>query len=243
MAKTENDAKKAVEGLKGKQKKGGKTHLFVLMDETGSMHGTEEAVVTGCNEFLHSFKDQKGVRVWMGLFDAHPGEPRLRLIRQNEKIKNVADLTMADYKPRGMTPLNDAIADSVQALDKVVSKDDTVFLAIITDGGENSSEISGEAVKKLLTDREQQNGWGIVFLGANQNAERTAAGYGLVGQGKAFNFKATKGGVKGTMRSVTHLARSRSAAPAGVQGLRQYEEQASVLYAATGGKIEEVDDE
>lgn len=235
VAKTTTDAKKAAKDAAKAQT--GDVHLFILMDESGSMNGKQEAVITGCNEFLHSFKDNKKARVWVGFFDSHPGADRLRLKVKGEKVSKVSPLEIGDYKPRGMTPLNDAIMDSLRALDKVVAKGESVFLAIITDGLENASETSVEAVKDALAKREKK-GWGFVYLGANQDAGATARSYGLTGKGQALNFNATRGGVKATTRSVTHLASSYAAG-----GQSALLASASALHAQTGGKLADEEDE
>lgn len=235
MTKTATDAKKAAkEAVKGK--KTGKVHLFVLMDESGSMSGMQEAVVTGCNEFLHSFKDNKEARVWLGWFDQHPGDDRMRLKVKGEKIADVTPLKIGDYNPRGMTPLNDAIMDSLRALDKAVKKGEEVFVAIITDGLENASETPTAAVKAALAKREKA-GWGFVYLGANQDAETTAAGLGLAKKGQAFNFNATRGGVRATMRTASNIGHGYTSL--GASGGRL---MAAAVYDSIDGHIEDDED-
>lgn len=213
--------------------KPGNVHLFVLMDESGSMSGNEEAVVTGCNEFLHSFKTNKKARAWLGFFDAHPGVPHLRLRVKGEPVSKVKPLKVSDYKPRGMTPLNDAIMDALTALDEAVGKDEGVFLAILTDGYENASETTTEAVKAALTKREKK-GWGFVYLGANQDAGQAARAYGLGAKGQSFNFAATKGGTSSALRSSTQLAQGYTS-----MGLGGMLAQASALHDKTGGVLPE----
>jgi uncharacterized protein YegL len=236
VAKTQTDAKKAAKAA-AKDKKTGKVHLFILMDESGSMTGTEEAVVTGCNEFLHSFKDNKDARAWLGWFDCYPGEDRMRLKVKGKKVIDVKPLKVGDYNPRGTTPLNDAIMDSLKALDKAAGKDESVFMAIITDGLENASETSVEAVKDALGKREKK-GWGFVYLGANQDAAGTAVGYGLTKKGQALNFRATASGVRATTRTASYLAQSYAHG-----GVATMDSALAATYDKTGGHIEEDDED
>lgn len=235
MQHTKTDAKKAAKDAAKAQT--GDVHLFILMDESGSMNGKQEAVVTGCNEFLHEFKDNKKARAWLGFFDSHPGEDRLRLKIKGEKASKVSPLEIGDYKPRGMTPLNDAIMDALKALDKAVGKDESVFLAIITDGLENASETSVETVKAALSKREKK-GWGFVYLGANHDAEVAARNYGLTGKGQSFNFNATHGGVKSAAKSVTYLASNYAAGGQAVMA-----SAASEVHDKTGGILPDEDEE
>jgi len=235
---TANQAARKAAGSFKKRASKGKTHILVLMDESGSMAGLEEAVVGGCNEFIHEFADVKNAHLWLAMFDHSPGEPRTRFKIRGLAAADVKALGNDAYKPRGMTPLNDAIADSVAVLDEVTDGDnDVVFLAIVTDGLENASETSAENTAELLQKREK-TGWGIVFLGANQDSARTAADLGLHKRGHAFNFNANPEGIAHSMRTVSHLAYSRSLSGPGAAGLDEYGSIAASLHEETGGQLD-----
>ena len=247
MAKTkEKEKDPAIKAAKKAAKKTGTIHLMILMDESGSMMGLEEAVVTGCNEFLHSFKDNDDCKAWIAMFDAHPGNDRTRFKIKGKKIADAKELAIEDYNPRGMTPLNDAILDSLTALDKKVGKDETVFMAIITDGYENASEASAQTVKDTIAKYEER-GWGFVYLGANQNAEAASASIGLGKKGQAFNFNATKGGVTSTSRFAGAAAATHTENY--VSGLRGQALASATTdwsageYDKTGGKLEDADED
>lgn len=214
-----------------------KKHVFVLMDESGSMRGLEEAVTSGCNEFIHSFAEDAQARLWLAWFDQSPGEELVRMPVKGKPAAEVEQLTARNYNPRGMTPLNDAISTAVTTLDAVAGEDDVVFLAIITDGMENASETSTATVKQLLSAREEA-GWGIVFIGANQDAVETAAGLGMVKPGQAFNFSADRMSVSQTMIAVKDLAVERSRHRAGKDGLDNYDIEAEKLFRDGGGRLD-----
>lgn len=240
MPKIQQTAKAAISASDAAKKVGSK-QIFVLMDESGSMQGLEEAVTTGCNEFIHEFVEDPDAQIWLAWFDQSPGETRTRLKIKGEPAREVKPLMPADYSPRGLTPLNDAIADCVSLLDMAASDDEIVFFAIITDGMENASETSTASTKSLLTAREEA-GWGIVFVGANQNANATAADFGMAKPGRAFNFRADEEGVKATMHGVAYLATSRGRAGKGRDGLAMYDEIASELHTKKRGNIDSKDD-
>lgn len=204
MARSTTDAQDAAAKARAAAKKG-RVHLFILMDESGSMCGLEEAVVTGCNEFLHSFRDNKKARIWVAFFDAQPGEDRLRIKVRMKKSVDVEKLSITDYRPRGMTPLNDAVMHSLSALSDVVGDDEGVFMAIITDGKENASETSAGAVARSI-DKFEKRGWSFVYLGAKQDAYTSARDIGLGKAGNWFNFNATRAGVRGTSGMVGQMA-------------------------------------
>lgn len=216
----------------------GSKHVFVLMDESGSMSGLEEAVTTGCNEFIYSFAEDPDAKIWLAWFDHSPGQDRTRFKVRGEVAADVKQLSPGDYSPRGTTPLNDAIADTVAALDAAAGEDENVFLAIITDGCENASEHSTESIKRLLSAREEK-GWGIVFLGANQNAVQTAAEFGMVKPGRAFNFDASDEKVRTSLKNVSDVAKMRLAKDAGLAGRELYDEEIAAVHERRGGRIDE----
>lgn len=202
------------------------------------MSGLEEAVTTGCNEFIYSFAEDPDAKIWLAWFDHSPGQDRTRFKVRGETAAGVKHLAPGDYSPRGTTPLNDAIADTVAALDAAADDDENVFLAIITDGYENASEHSTESIRRLLSAREEK-GWGILFLGANQNAAETAAEFGLVKPGRAFNFDASDEKVRTSMKNVSDVAKMRLAKDAGVAGRELYDEEIAAVHERRGGRIDE----
>lgn len=213
----------------------GKKHLGILVDESGSMKGLREHVVTGVNEFTHAFRERKRTRVWVAFFDHHPGAERLRIKVRNVKAADVTDLGIGDYNPRGLTPLNDAILEMLDVMDGAVGEGETGFLAIITDGLENKSEADATTVAAAIAEREKR-GWGFVYIGANQDAEAAAAAIGLRRTGQAFNFAATGGGVRASTRAAGQTA---SAYAAGGQSAAA--DYAESLYATTGGILPDDD--
>jgi hypothetical protein len=236
MPEIKFNAQEAFANDENAQRKGTK-HVFVLMDESGSMSGLEEAVTTGCNEFIYSFAEDPDAKIWLAWFDHSPGQERTRFKVRGEVAAEVTHLAPGDYSPRGTTPLNDAIADTVAALDAAAGDDENVFLAIITDGYENASEHSTESIRRLLSAREEK-GWGIVFLGANQNAAETAAEFGMVKPGNAFNFDASYEKVRVSMRNVSDVAKMRTSKAAGSAGRELYDKEVAAEYTRRGGRID-----
>lgn len=232
MTKTTRDSKLAIKAAK----KGKKTELVILMDESGSMSGFGESVVTSVNEFIHDFKKDQETKITLVWFDRHPGISRTRFKVKSKKASDVKQLKITDYKPRGLTPLNDAVMDVVEYLDKKVG-DGGAFVTIITDGLENASETSSEEVKKALKKREKQ-GWLFVYLGANQNAEEAARRIGLAKKGQAFNFNPTGGGMRATTSTASRLGQGYTSM--GASGTLSMAED---IYIQTDGKLEDEEDE
>ena len=83
--------------------------------------------------------------------------------------------------PRGSTPLFDAVGRTIGVIDKVtLLPDERVSFAILTDGQENASvEVTADAVKKMLIDRQERCNWLVQYLGANQSAWDAGARIGI----------------------------------------------------------------
>lgn len=240
MAKTktkkQSDASKEAKKL-AKQAEG-TVHLAFLLDESGSMADLVEQVVSGYNEFLDTFRNSGGdIFTWLGMFDKHPGVPRVRIKHNGQAIDDVKDLRPKDYNPRGMTPLNDAVIETIEAMDAAVGKDERAFVVILTDGYENASEHTAADVKKVIKKREKA-GWAFLYLGANQNAQVAAQAIGLTPE-SALHFNSTPSGTKGSFLRTTDRAAMYLASPSKAE----YDVQASADSASTGGEVEDAEDE
>lgn len=215
----------------------GKKHVAMLLDESGSMDIIREATIVGCNEFIEGLRDAKNTRLWMSWFDYSPGEDVLRVKVENTKPKDVQTLTAADYRPRGTTPLYDAIALLVARMDSVVGKDDTAMIVIVSDGMNNRKiEHDAETVAEVIADRKKK-GWAFLYIAANQSAEHVAAGMGLGATGESFNFAASSSGVKRSMRSASGLAATYARA-----GTAEMTSASAKLYTEHGGRLDNDED-
>jgi hypothetical protein len=161
------------------------TYIAVVLDRSGSMSSVKQATIDGFNEFVNK---QKQV----------PGECRLMLTQFddvyemvfNRPIAEVQPLDDQSYHPRGMTALHDAIGKTIHDVGKTLAampeadRPARVLVAIITDGGENSSkEFHQKQIADLVQQQQDQYSWIFVFIGANQDAVLTA---------KTFNIPATQ---------------------------------------------------
>lgn len=192
-----------------------KTDITIILDRSGSMQSTANDAIGGFNTFL---KEQQAL----------PGEACLTLIQFDDQyevnyaetpIKSVKALTHETFKPRGSTALVDAMGRGISDLKariKAIPKEDrpNVVVVIITDGEENCSrEWTMDRVNELITKR-QAKGWQFVFIGANQDAIKTAQGFGIQGA-NSLSYASNSIGTQSLFTSVSkNVAAYRSGAKA-----------------------------
>ena len=134
-------------------------YAAICLDETGSMTGQEERVVTSLNEYVRSLPDDIHVTVFK--FDSE----RWTTLYDDSK-SNWTDRTVADYKPGTMTPLFDAIYKTIKHGESLAQDGDKVLIMVDTDGMENASkEYTLEAVRSLV-DQKKSSGWEFLFMAA-----------------------------------------------------------------------------
>lgn len=231
-AKTGKAKKTAVEKkpktVKGTGKTKGKaestwTHLTVLLDRSGSMSSIATDVIGGFNHFLEKQKALPGAAtLTLVQFDSvNPFD----VIHHQVPVGSVPALTAETFVPRGGTPLLDAMGRTMADMDQLtggmpsgivdgsvkgpipkserVSLPDRVVFVVITDGQENQSrEWNHEQVSKMIQERQEKQGWQVVFLSADMAAIGEARNLG-VRHHSSSRFRTEDGG---TLRAMQMLA-------------------------------------
>ena len=160
-----------------------KTQIYnlIILDKSGSMSSIAKAAIAGFNETVggirsaqERFKDTQEHFVSLMIFC----NCEKRLVYDKVPVAEVKELTSKDYRPCCCTPLYDAMGISINALFKDIKdkEDATAAVTVITDGLENASkEYSGKAIKALVEQMKEQEGWNFAYIGTNQDVEATAA--------------------------------------------------------------------
>lgn len=174
------------------------THIYILLDRSGSMESIATDIVGGFNRFI---KDQADVgtdvRVTLVQFDS---EDPQEVIAASAPITEIARLDQSTFQPRGSTPLLDAtgrlIGRARQNQELRAANDlpveDVVFVTI-TDGEENAStEFTLQKIRRLIAKCEKE-GWTFVFLSAALDAYGDAERMGMK-MGNIQSFAPSSGG-------------------------------------------------
>jgi uncharacterized protein YegL len=174
------------------------TEIVFILDRSGSMAGLEGDTIGGFNSMIEKQRRQEGeAYISTVLFDNHSD-----VIHDRVPLDKVPRLTEKEYFVRGCTALLDAVGSAVHHIGNVhkyAREEDvpekTIFV-ITTDGMENASRsYSYEKVRAMIEERKEKYGWEFLFLGANIDAAREAARFGIRPD-RAANYHADSRGTE-----------------------------------------------
>jgi hypothetical protein len=155
-------------------------HFAILLDRSESMDILAAETIAGFNGFLaHQKAANPKASISQTQFDH-----RYESIYVAKPFAEAPYLSAATYRPRGMTALWDAIGRTITDLTDSLKMSGTlpkVLVCILTDGFENSStEYTLERLKTLIEAMGNVHGWVFMLLAANQNAQKTGQGLGIL---------------------------------------------------------------
>ena len=168
------------------------TELVFILDRSGSMAGLEADTIGGFNAMIEKQKAENGeAYVSTVLFDDVSD-----VIHDRVDIRKIQPLTRAQYYVRGCTALLDAVGQAIHHIGNVhkyAREEDrpakTLFV-ITTDGMENASRTyTYSKLKAMIERKKEMYGWEFLFLGANIDAAREAARFGIT-EDRAANYHA-----------------------------------------------------
>lgn len=172
------------------------TELVFILDRSGSMQGLEGDTIGGFNAMIAKQKKEPGEAfVSTVLFD-----DRAKVLHDRVKVSDVNSITEKEYYVRGCTALLDAVGGAIHHIGnihKYARREDvpekTMFI-ITTDGYENASRrYDYETVRRMIQRQKEKYGWEFLFLGANIDAAKEAARFGISAD-RAVNYKCDEAG-------------------------------------------------
>ncbi len=158
------------------------TELVYILDRSGSMSGLEQDTIGGYNSLLERQKQTAGeVFITTVLFD-----DRVELLHDRLPLAEILPMTEKEYFVRGSTALLDAVGLTIQKIKShqaMLPKEQQagkVLFVITTDGQENASrEYTYATVQQLIRHQKDTQGWEFLFMGANIDAVKEAARFGI----------------------------------------------------------------
>ena len=168
------------------------TEIVFILDRSGSMSGLEDDTIGGFNSMIRKQKAEDGeALVSTVLFDNYT-----EVIHDRVDIQKIQPMTHKDYYVRGCTALLDAVGKAIHHIGNVHTyareedRPEKTLFVITTDGMENASrEYSYDRVKKMIQHEQEKYGWEFIFLGANIDATKEAARFGIT-EDRAVNYHA-----------------------------------------------------
>ena len=156
------------------------TEMVFVIDRSGSMSGFESDTIGGFNSTIDKQKKEEGDAIVSTVLFSD----KVEVLHDRVGLKEIGKMTEEEYYVNGCTALLDAVGGTIerirheQAKDKDKVPDATLFV-IITDGLENASrEFSYRKVKGLI-EKQKEEGWDFLFLGANIDVAAEAERIGI----------------------------------------------------------------
>lgn len=165
-------------------------NVVFVIDESGSMTGTEADVIGGFKKVIDEQKENKDGKCTVSYYKFNSD------VKEVYKGVDVNDVEYLDgkYSPNGMTALYDGIGIAIDSIGKwldAMNEDDKPeknLIVIMTDGGENSSrEYSASQVKDMIKHQEDKYNWSFVYMGSDLTDATDANSLGIAT--RCFNSK------------------------------------------------------
>ena len=172
------------------------TELVFILDRSGSMSGLEGDTIGGFNAMIEKQKQEPGeALISTVLFDNET-----EVIHDRVDLGKVEPMTDREYYVRGCTALLDAVGGAIHHIGNVhkyareEDRPEKTLFVITTDGMENASrKYSYDRVKMMIQRQQEKYGWEFIFLGANIDAAKEAARFGI-SEDRAANYHADSKG-------------------------------------------------
>ena len=168
------------------------TEIVFILDRSGSMSGLEKDTIGGFNSLIRKQRLEDGeALISTVLFDDCTD-----VIHDRVPLELVPELTEKEYYVRGCTALLDAVGDAIHHIGNIhkyareEDRPEKTLFVITTDGMENASRCyTYDKVKEMIQRQQEKYGWEFLFMGANIDATREAARFGIHAD-RAANYHA-----------------------------------------------------
>ena len=172
------------------------TEMVFILDRSGSMAGLEGDTIGGFNAMIEKQKGEPGEALVSTVLFDHESE----VIHDRVDIQRIEPMTRNEYYVRGCTALLDAVGGAIHHIGNVhkyareEDRPEKTLFVITTDGMENASrKYTYDQLKAMIRRQQEKFGWEFIFLGANIDAAKEAARFGI-SEDRAANYHADSKG-------------------------------------------------
>ena len=158
------------------------TEIVFILDRSGSMAGLEDDTIGGFNAMIEKQKREPGEALINTVLFDNVSE----VVHDRDDIHKIQPMTRNEYYVRGCTALLDAVGGAIHHIGNIhkyareEDRPERTLFVITTDGMENASrKYSYERLKAMIERQKEKYGWEFLFLGANIDAAREAARFGI----------------------------------------------------------------
>ena len=158
------------------------TEIVFILDRSGSMAGLEADTIGGFNSLIRKQRAEAGEAIISTVLFDNVSE----VIHDRVPLDRVHEMTREDYYVRGCTALLDAVGGAVHHIGNVhkyareEDRPEHTLFVITTDGMENASRrYTYDEVRRMIGRQKEKYGWEFLFLGANIDAAKEAARFGI----------------------------------------------------------------
>lgn len=183
-----------------------KTIYHFVVDQSGSMSGSEVPTIEGFNSQLKTLQQLK---------KEHPDneyivsvtyfEDEVMDIVKFASIEEIQMLSRENFRPGGLTALYDGIGKSIESIRKNYDHEirenlASVVMVILTDGGENASKFYRQnVIAEMIKELDATGKWIFSFLGADLDAVQASDNLNIRRENIVSFSKENYAGIMGQM--------------------------------------------
>ena len=145
-------------------------HVCFVIDESGSMGGTEADVIGGFKKVIDEQKAVKDGTCSVSYFKFASGVEKVYIGKNVNKVEYLD----GKYHPAGLTALFDGVGTAIDEIGKWIDKmpesekPEKNLIVVMTDGGENNSkDYSASKVKEMIKHQEDKYNWSFIYMGSD----------------------------------------------------------------------------
>lgn len=157
-------------------------HVCFVIDESGSMHGSESDVIGGFKKVVDEQRANESGTCSVSFYKFSTKPEKVYI---GTDVKEVEYLD-GKYSPDGLTALYDGIGMAISEIGEWLAampeeeRPEKNMIVIMTDGAENNSkEYSAAKVKEMIKHQEDKYNWTFVYMGSDLSNADDANSLGI----------------------------------------------------------------